>query len=170
MRGSLTDSAGGWQKAPEIDFMFYNNTLVNSGSYQFKNFDRALIKNNIFYMKSFKFVMYDFSREYELGNNCYYNTFHPILDLGSMDANPIFTGSDWSNKNSFILKPGSPCYKAGTQVEENMGTHDFYGNLLTDTHSIGCFDGELTGTPPPVNIQQIFGFIIRIVDFVKGFF
>lgn len=165
---NVIESAGGWLNAPEIDFMFYNNTLVNSGSYQFKNYERAVIKNNIFHMKSFEFVKYDFSRDYELSNNCYYNTFHPILDLKSLNANPMFAGKDWSDKNSFILKPGSPCYKAGTQVDADMGAHDFYGNPLTATHSIGCFDGELTETAPPFDIQQIFGFFIRIIDFVKG--
>lgn len=166
---NVIESAGGWQKAPEIDFKFYNNTLVNSGSYQFKNYDRAVIKNNIFYMKAFKFVMYDFSREYELGNNCYYNTFHPILDLTSLDANPIFTGKDWSDKDSFVLKSGSPCYKAGTQVEADMGEYDFYGNTLGDTHSIGCFDGELEGkVSSEVIMLRVFGFVFRIVDFFKG--
>ena len=167
---NVIDSAGGFQNSPEIDFKFYNNTLVNSGNYQFKNYDRAVIKNNIFYMKSFKFVMYDFSRKYDLSNNCYYNTFHPILDLLSKDANPLFVGKDWSDKNSFVLQPGSPCYKTGIQVEENMGTRDFYGNPLGSRHSIGCFDGELEGTASSeVIVQKIFGFFIRIVEFIKGF-
>jgi len=168
---NVIDSAGGFQNSPELDFTFYNNTLVNSGSYQFKNYNRAVIKNNIFYMKSFKFVMYDLSRTYNLSNNCYYNTFHPILDYKSMDANPLFIGNDLSDKNSFMLQAGSPCYKTGTQVEANMGAHDFYGNPLGSTHSIGCFDGELAVVKPPAGFfQDAINVIMRIIAFIKGCF
>ena len=165
---NVIDSSGGFQKSPEVDFSFYNNTLVNSGSYKFKNYDRAVIKNNIFYMKSFEFVTFDLSRKYDLGNNCYYNTFHPVFDLCSLDANPMFAGKDWSDPASFVLKPDSPCYKAGVKVEADMGLRDFFGNKLGDTHSIGCFDGELEKPASRISFEKIFGWLQRIFDFVKG--
>ena len=115
--------------------------------------------------------MYDLSRTYELSNNCYYNTFHPILDYKSLDANPLFIGNDLSDKNSFMLQAGSPCYKTGTQVEANMGAHDFYGNPLSSTHSIGCYDGELAVVSPPTGFfQNLINFVMRIVAFMKGCF
>ena len=50
--------------------------------------------------------------------------------MNSIHANPQFSGTDYADKNSFILKTCLPCIGAGTQAEENMGEHDFYGNAL----------------------------------------
>ncbi|MPN45062.1 hypothetical protein SDC9_192629 [bioreactor metagenome] len=58
-----------------------------------------------------------------------------------------------------MLKKVSPCIAKGTQVEENMGEHDFFGNALTDTHNIGCYEG--TGVDGE-NVQTSF------VDYIKG--
>ncbi len=137
-RGS--SNAGGG--AGEYNFKFYNNTIVNSQTISFTGVYESTIQNNIFCMSPGYPVNYKKENNCIISNNCYYDSFRPSLDSESIVRNPQFSGTDYTDRDSFILKSCSPCIGAGVQVEEDMGEHDFYGNALTSTHNIGCYEGS----------------------------
>ncbi len=137
---NVTKNSGGGSSG-ERYFKFYNNTIVNGSSFSFLFNDKSFIQNNIFSLVPGCTLNFDIKNSYTLGNNCYYSTVKPLIDIKSIHANPQFAGTDYTDKNSFVLKECSPCIGAGTQTEENMGTHDLYGNPLTSTHNIGCYEG-----------------------------
>ncbi|HOU10309.1 MAG TPA: right-handed parallel beta-helix repeat-containing protein [Clostridiales bacterium] len=169
---NVLDSGGAFYQSPETDLLFYNNTLVNCGDLRFKNYDRATIMNNIFYMKTACSVSFSPERSYRLGNNCYYNTYTPMFDLASLNRNPGFAGSDFSDKNSFALRLDSPCNRAGATLG-NMGNVDFFGNPTGRVHSVGCFDADI-GEPLPPGPPQTSGWpalaalLARLVTLVRS--
>jgi len=169
---NILDSGGAFHQSPETDLMFYNNTLVNCGDLRFKNYDRATVMNNIFYMKTSCSVSYSPERSYRLGNNCYYNTYTPMFDLNSINRSPGFAGSDFTDKNSFALRPDSPCYRAGATLGD-MGWVDFFGNPTGSIHSIGCFDADL-GEPEPPGPAQTTGWpalaalLARLITLIRS--
>jgi len=171
---NVLDSGGAFYQSPETDLLFYNNTLVNCGDFRFKNYDRATIINNIFWMKSSCSVSYSTERTYRLGNNCYYNTYTPMFDLDALNRNPGFVGADFSDKNSFALKPDSPCYRAGATLGD-MGLVDFFGNPTGSIHSIGCFDADL-GEPEPSGPAGMTGWpalaalLARLITLIRSLF
>ncbi len=135
-------NAGSNSGKPEHNFKFYNNTIINGSSYNFTRYDETCIQNNIFRLKEGHYLKFSEDYTYYLSNNCYDNTAVPLSDAKSLFANPQFAGGDVYDINSYVLKKGSPCIAAGTQVEEYMGERDFYNNALTDTHNIGCYEGS----------------------------
>lgn len=165
---NVTKNSGGGGSG-ERYFKFYNNTIVNGSSFSFYFNDHGTIQNNIFSLVPGCTLDLNFKNNYTLGNNCYYSTVKPLLDFTSIHANPQFSGLDYTDKNSFILKECSPCIGAGTQVEENMGTHDLYGNPLTNTHNIGCYEGpgvagSFTKENPVALIIRIFTGVYRFMS------
>ena len=127
----------------EHNFSFYNNTIINCGEFQFMNLYDAYIANNIIIPQDGATVAYniDSSRNNVFENNCYYNVMTPLVDLGAMNTVPGFSGTDYSDINSFMLSKDSPLIGAGTAVEG--AEKDFYGNTI-QSNNIGCYGG--TGT------------------------
>ncbi|MEI6579314.1 MAG: hypothetical protein WCN92_07595, partial [Eubacteriales bacterium] len=163
---SVNDNKGrnrGGSGSMEYNFKFYNNTIINGHNFLFEFNDDSTIVNNIFSLLPGYSVNFTLKNNNTLGNNCYYNTFKPLMDIKSIYANPQFAGTDYSDKNSFVLKSCSRCIGAGTQAEENMGTHDLYGNPLTGTHNIGCYEGP--GVAGKYTFENPFELIRR---FFKG--
>ena len=79
----------------------------------------------------------------EMTNNCFYGASEPIISRNGVVCEPLFTGDDVTDKDSFRLSSASQLIGAGVQAQEDMGDYDFYGNELTDgTHNIGCYEGE----------------------------
>ena len=76
-----------------------------------------------------------------LSNNCFRSMGMPDSAKKYYLCDPGFAGTDTSDKNSYKLTEKSELLGRGIQAEENMGAYDFYGNALTDTHNIGCYDG-----------------------------
>ena len=126
----------------EHNFSFYNNTLVNCGELHFKNLYDSYIANNIIVLSEGATIAYDLGskRGNVFENNCYYGVMKPLADLGSVSVNPGFSGTDYSDKNSFILSENSPLINAGTKVDDGITT-DFFGNEITG-NNIGCYGGE----------------------------
>ncbi len=166
------------------NFKFYNNTIVNGAEFDMRNLENAYIANNIFCGDfSMEFVTKHISRDKDAGtekttefkgtftNNCFYGTTIPIKSKNSIAADPQFIGTDYSDVNSFKLSENSPLISKGVQVEEDMGEHDFYGNPLTDTHNIGCYEGDGEKTE---NKKSIFSYIPdffkKIAGYVVGLF
>ena len=142
-----------WSKSME-NFKFYNNTIVNGSNIRFTQVSNSYVANNIFYSEDINqffrigsFGKTDdgkiFIRKFtgEFTNNCFYGCSIPLQAKKSVNRDPLFVGTDFTDKNSFKLAANSPLLGKGVQVEEDMGAYDFYGNPLTDTHNIGCYDG-----------------------------
>ena len=144
----------------EHNFSFYNNTVVNCGEFQFKNLFNSYIANNIIIPVDGATFAYDVdaSRGNVFENNCYYNVISPLVDLGAMNLVPGFSGTDYSDVNSFKLSKDSPLIGAGSEISgvEN----DFYGNPI-EINNIGCFGG--TGTDAEYKGENIIQKIIRLI-------
>lgn len=165
---NVRKSTGGGSSG-ERYFKFYNNTIVNGSSFSFYNNDHSIIQNNIFSLVPGCTLDFDIKKNYTLGSNCYYSTVKPLRDFKSIHANPQFAGTDYTDKNSFVLKACSPCIGTGTQVEEDMGAHDLYGNPLTGTHNIGCYEGpgvagSFTNENPVALMVRVFTGIYRFMS------
>ncbi len=164
------------------NFKFYNNTIVNGSSFNMTELKDAYIANNIFCGDlSQEFVTEHISRNKEDGtqkefrlegvftNNCFYGCAIPNKSENSIAADPQFIGTDYTDINSFKLSKNSPLIGAGVQVEDDMGEHDFYGNPLTETHNIGCYEGDGEETE---NNKSFFSYIpdffTKIVGYILG--
>lgn len=131
------------------NFKFYNNTIVDGGNFSFAFNKNSIVANNIFVSKK-NFGEIQTVRKYnsaglhkfdgEFTNNCFVNYTIPPMSKNNTLAVPGFVGGDYYDVNSYKLSASSPLIGKGIQVEENMGDHDFYGNALTETHNVGCFD------------------------------
>lgn len=133
------------------NFKFYNNTIVNGGKFDFACNLNSIIANNIF-------ISADGLGEIQMArntsknglhkfdgivtNNCFIGYAVPTASKNTAPAYAGFVGGDLYDINSYRLSASSPLIGKGIQVEEDMGEHDFYGNPLTATHNIGCYDGE----------------------------
>ena len=73
-------------------------------------------------------------------NNCYYGVMRPLVDTGSMNVNPGFAGTDYTDKNSFKLSADSPLINAGATIDDDVTT-DFFGEEIKSSN-IGCYAGE----------------------------
>ena len=139
------------------NFKFYNNTIINASSISCQDLRNSYIANNIItgdLTTAFEFTRKSVDsdgnkviREFEgiFTNNCFWGAGAPWVAENSYFCNPGFVGTDETDKNSFMLSTDSELLGKGIQVEENMGEQDFYGNKLTDTHNIGCYDGAGEG-------------------------
>lgn len=143
----------------EHNFSFYNNTIINCGEFQFRNLYNSYIANNIIVPMSGATFAYDVdpSRGNVFENNCYYNVMSPLVDLGAMNTPPGFSGTDYSDPNSFRLSADSPLIGAGSAVGIEK---DFYGNPI-ESNNIGCYGG--TGTDAEYEGEGFFAKIIRTV-------
>ena len=132
------------------NFKFYNNTVINGSEFRFQNLRNSVIANNIFCGElSQCFVTSALTGDKEVTmftgaftNNCFHGCSLPLRAESSYNVSPMFAGDDYDDINSFILSSSSPLIGSGITVEGDMGAHDFFGNPLTDTHNIGCYEGE----------------------------
>lgn len=148
----------------EHNFSFYNNTIVNCGEFQFRNIYNAYIANNIIVPEDGATFAYeiDSSRGNVFENNCYYNALTPLVDTDAMNTVPGFSGTDYSDINSFKLSSDSPLIGAGTKID---GVEkDFFGDMI-QSDNIGCYGG--TGTDAEYEEEGILELIIRTI---KNFF
>jgi hypothetical protein len=132
----------GYYGRPEYNFKFYNNTIINGTTFNFRRYKDSVIQNNIFSLVPGEQFILSKDYSYTISNNCYLGTLQIKGDKKYYIGLPQFAGKDETDKDSFILKKCSPLIGAGVQVEEDMGKTDFYGNALTSTHNIGCYEGE----------------------------
>ena len=132
-------------------FKFYNNTIVNGSAFKLYSLHDSVIANNIFYGDLSQYFatslktgdMGIISYDGVFSNNCFYGCTPPFEGTqNQFDVNPAFTGSNLNDIESFRLSSSSPLLGEGIAADTDMGAHDFYGNPLTDTHNIGCYDGE----------------------------
>ena len=136
------NGAGRGDDIPERNFKFYNNTIINGGEYFFDRFEDSYICNNIFCLQPGQTIHHLKNRNNVVSNNCYYGVFlSTCQDSSPVRADPRFAGSALDDPDSFVLLSSSPCIGAGVAVEDDMGERDFYGNPLTETHNIGCYEG-----------------------------
>lgn len=165
---SVNDNRGinkGGGNSGEQGLQFYNNTIINAQSFNLGEIKDAVIVNNIFVLMSGHTV--NCSGGYKtIGNNCYFNCPKPFRDLGSLQRNPQFAGTDETDRNSFMLKACSPCIGAGTQAEPDMGGRDLYGNTVGETHNIGCYEGS--GVPGEFDRETPGEALARIANFIRG--
>ena len=127
----------------EHEFNFYNNTIINSAEFHFKNMYNSYIANNIFVMQEGSTIAYDLDnvlRGNVIKNNCYYNVMSPIIDLNSLNAIPGFAGNDTSDIKSYELSKDSPLVGSGIEIDDGLTT-DFFGNEIT-SNNIGCYGGN----------------------------
>lgn len=133
------------------NFKFYNNTIVNGSAFKLYNLQNSVIANNIFYGDlSQYFVTSHMSGDWGLltfggdfTNNCFYGCTPPLCGTqNQFNNNPLFAGSDFNDIDSFRLSSSSALLGKGIALGTDMGEHDFFGNPLTDTHNIGCYEGE----------------------------
>lgn len=144
----------------EHNFSFYNNTLINCGDLHFKNLYDAYIANNIIMLSDGCTVAYDIdiSRNNVFKNNCYYNVMTPLVDIGALNIDPGFSGTDYSDINSFRLSKNSPLIGAGEAVD-GVET-DFFGNPI-ESINIGCYGG--TGTDTEYKTESVIEKLIRTI-------
>lgn len=129
--------------AGEHEFNFYNNTIINSGEFQFKNMYNAYIANNVFVFTDGSTIAYDLdniSRGNTFKNNCYYNVMTPLIDISALNTVPGFAGDDTSDIMSYVLSKDSPLIGKGEKVDDGLTT-DFFGNEIT-SNNIGCYGGK----------------------------
>jgi len=142
------------EKAVSMDnFKFYNNTLINCSEISCGALSNAFIANNIFVGNSitdtFLFTRksiedgkpYYTTFDGEFTNNCFRKINAPFMAEDNFFCDPGFVGTDENDKNSYMLSTDSKLIGKGIQVEKDMGEHDFYGNKLTASHNIGCYEG-----------------------------
>lgn len=130
------------------------------GEFQFRNLFDSYIANNIIVPINGATIAYDIdeSRGNVFENNCYYNVMTPFVDFGAMNTVPGFSGTDYSDVNSFRLSKDSPLIGAGSAV--NGVEKDFYGNEIT-SNNIGCYGG--TGSDTEYKGENFIEKIIRTV-------
>ncbi len=150
----------------EHEFSFYNNTIVNGGEFHFKNLYNSYIANNIFVLEEGKTIAYDMDskRGNVFENNCYYGVMKPLVDTGSMNVKPGFSGTDYTDKNSFKLSADSPLIGAGVKIDDDV-TADFFGEE-TLSANIGCYAGE--GTEAEYEKEGFFEGLFRKLKGVKN--
>ncbi|MGN0573852.1 MAG: hypothetical protein ACI4IX_07930 [Acutalibacteraceae bacterium] len=184
----LSTSAVEYKDGEEAEYMdnfkFYNNTLINASTIECHDLRNSYIANNIitgdlktafeFSKKSVDDDGNGYIREFSgvFTNNCFRGAGAPWIAKNSYFCNPGFIGTDETDKNSFMLSSKSRLIGKGIQVEEDMGEFDFYGNALTDTHNIGCYDGAGESEKPSFNFSEsivnrlntLLGFIYTAID------
>ncbi len=144
----------------EHNFSFYNNTIVNCGEFHFKNLYDSYIANNIIIPADGATFAYDMdsSRNNVFENNCYYNIMTPLVELGAINTIPGFSGTDYSDTNSFMLSADSPLINAGAKIDGIE--KDFYGNTI-ESNNIGCYGG--TGTDTEYEAETFFEKFTRTI-------
>ena len=153
----------------EHEFNFYNNTIINSAEFQFKNMYNAYVANNVFVMQDGATFAYDIDnmlRGNVFENNCYYNAMTPIIDINAMNTVPGFVGNNTDDTGSYVLSKDSPLIGAGSKVDDGLTT-DFFGNEIT-SNNIGCYgsdgaDVEYTAETPTESLIRMIKNIIQTI-------
>lgn len=148
--------------AGEHEFNFYNNTIINSGEFQFKNMYNAYVANNVFVMtdgSTFAYDLDNISRGNTFKNNCYYNVMTPLVDMFAMNTVPGFAGDDASDYMSYVLSKDSPLIGKGEKVDDGLTT-DFFGNEIT-SNNIGCYGGN--GVNAEYKGETVFEKLFRMI-------
>ncbi len=163
-RNSLASGSG------EVDFRFYNNTIVNGHDLHMVNVDSGFVANNIFTFKPGYDTYYNnrnLSAKTDFKNNCYYMAVNPPFDLLSLNTRPDFAGSDMSDVNSFKLIKGSKLIGAGADDIEEMEKmeYDFFGEKVT-SNNIGCYGGD--GVEGTLERYTIFDIIVDTFKVAAG--
>ena len=178
------------EKAVYMDnFKFYNNTMINASSIDFKDLRNAYIANNIFtgnftmeYRMARKAVDEEtgkaYRRQFEgvFSNNCFWGTGYPFSAKKNFICDPGFVGTDLSDKNSFKLSSTSALLGKGIQVEDDMGTQDLYGNPVGARHNIGCYDGAGESDAAPASlfkrilnrVQTALGMVVNLCNYLSN--
>ena len=162
-RNSLASGSG------EVDFRFYNNTIVNAQELHVVNVDSGVVANNIFTFKPGYYVYYNdrnLNSKADFTNNCYYMAPNPPFDLLSMNTRPDFAGDDWTDVNSFKLIKGSRLIGAGVERDDiEKMEYDFFGEKVTSTN-IGCYGGD--GVEGELDRYGIIDIIADVFEFFGG--
>ncbi len=146
------------------ELLVYNNTFVNTTSLELN----AVVKNNIFSLA--------IGEKVNVGEgeaNCYHWTSKG--DKKSIKKNPQFANAydgsieGTTVRDNYILSTESPCLGAGVQVEDDMGTVDFYGNEIGSTHNIGADEGTGAEATTELVSQFVDGFNYFIA-LIRNFF
>lgn len=162
-------------------FKFYNNTIVNASSFKLCGLKDAVIANNIFtgsLSTSFLVmrksigdddqpVIRDFTGT--ITNNCFSGTAVPFNAKKSILGNPGFAGTDYDDMNSFKLSQSSKLIGKGIQVEDDMGETDLFGNPLTGTHNIGCYEGGGEQSGGAGFLDDVWAFISSVLGLIYNF-
>lgn len=164
-RSSMASGSG------EVEFAFYNNTIVNGHEMHVTNLDSGVVANNIFTFKPGYYFYYNdrnLNSKTDFTNNCYYMAPNPPFDLLSMNTRPDFAGDDMTDPDSFRLVKGSRLIGAGAEREDiEKMEYDFFGEKVTSTN-IGCYGGD--GVDAKRDIYDIFDVIVDIGRFFAGLF
>lgn len=149
----------------EYDFKFYNNTLVNAPNMLLKYLNNGFVANNIF-VGSISSDWYWATKDETFSgiftNNCIWGMGAPGCSENTFCCDPLFTGTDVTNPESYRLSAASPLLGKGVAVNDGL-TEDFYGNSLGDTVNIGCYGGEGEGSAafaPLSFITHLFGTLL----------
>lgn len=161
----------------EKNFSFYNNTIINSSNFVLNGIRDSVFANNIIVgdLKTDFFwtrkavdeqTGESFRKEFTgiFANNCLWGTGVPTCAEKTFVCAPGFVGTDKTNPDSFKLAQNSPLLGKGMTLE-NMGETDFYGNALTQSHNIGCYDGAGENTKAPL---RPFDSLFRLVNTALG--
>lgn len=146
------------------DILVYNNTFVNASGLNLN----ATVKNNIFSMLIGEKVAVGAGEA-----NCYHWTSKG--DRKSIKKNPQFANAydgsieGTSARDNYILSSKSPCLGEGVQVEDDMGSTDFYGNAIGSSHNIGADEGAGAEATVKLVSQFVDGFNY-IIALIRNFF
>ncbi len=178
------DYGGTNMREKMTDFKFYNNTIINSSPISFLNLKDALVVNNIFvgvpadnligignYLDYFQDRNHKNIGKFDgvMTDNCFYGYADTMVAKNTVYKNPLFTSTDFSDKNSFKLSKYSKLLGAGVAVEGDNCTKDFFGNPLTGKPSIGCYSGEGEKAVSKKGIfLSMFNKIVKTVSKVSG--
>lgn len=161
----------------EKNFSFYNNTVINSSNFVVNGIRDSVFANNIIvgnmktdFFWTRKAVDEQTGEKYlneftgTFTNNCLWGTGVPSCSKKTYICNPGFVGTDKTDPNSFRLACNSKLLGKGIALD-NMGETDFFGNALTDTHNIGCYDG--TGEQQNAPLRPLDS-LLRLVNSALG--
>ncbi len=164
-RNSMASGSG------EVEFSFYNNTIVNGPEMHVVNVESGIVANNIFSFKPGYYVYYNdrnLNAKTDFKNNCYYMAPNPPFDLLSMNTRPDFAGDDMADVNSFRLLKGSKLIGAGLERDDiEKMEYDFYGEKITSTN-IGCYGGD--GVEGDLDTYDIFDIMLDVFRFFGGLY
>ncbi len=168
---SVNDGMGSSRMASgagEINFSFYNNTIVNCALFDFSRLTDSFVANNIIIPKyGYKLYLNSnsfFNKGNVFTNNCYYNGTNPLCDLDSMNEEPGFAGTDYSDPESFRLAKNSPLIGAGYEIYDGL-KYDFFGEEIM-SHNIGCYGG--TGVDVIGETSNVFDEFINLFRLLWG--
>ena len=150
------------------NFKFYNNTVINCAPTLFGVLKNSTIANNIFVgSDDVLSVSVPLGFCNTITNNCFYNMCPMPHSTNDSVCDPGFVGTDESDKNSFVLSQSSPLIGKGIQVEQDMGERDFYGNTLTGSHNIGCYEGPGAAADPVETERAGRSYVVTVFRFIQ---